>query len=317
MAMGAILNNFPSNIVITKKAAPLDYQILKQTSCYIVRPRNHKLHRTLNMAHSSSTHFEQTPEKQHQRVIVQNNYGEKLVGVLRESGTMEIVVLCHGFRSTKESSTIASLAAALEKEGISVFSFDFAGNGESEGTFEYGNYRREADDLCAVIKHLNGMKRVVTAIVGHSKGGDVVLVYASKYHDINRVVNVSGRYNLERGIEDRLGKDFLQVIQKDGFIDVKTKGDTYLVTKESLMERLNTNMHEACLNIDNTCRVLTVHGSDDEVIPVEDAIEFDKIIPNHKLHIVEGANHSYTSHQAELASVVVPFIKDGVEHKDA
>ncbi|WOG94237.1 hypothetical protein DCAR_0313530 [Daucus carota subsp. sativus] len=270
------------------------------------------------MTYSSSTHSEQTPEKQHQRIIVRNNYGEKLVGVLSESGTLEIAVLCHGFQSTKESSTIASIAGALEKEGISVFSFDFAGNGESEGTFEYGNYWREADDLSAVIKHLNGMKRVVTAIVGHSKGGDVVLLYASKYHDINRVVNVSGRYNLERGNEDRLGKDFLQVIQKDGFIDIKNKkGDTQRVTKKSLMERLNTNIHEACLNIDNTCRVLTVHGSDDEVIPVEDAMEFDKIIPNHKLHIVEGANHSYTSHQIELASVVVPFIKDGIEHKDA
>lgn len=60
-------------------------------------------------------------------------------------------------------------------------------------------------------------------------------------------------------------------------------------------------------------RVLTVHGSADEIIPVEDALEFDKIIPNHKLHIIEGANHSYTSHQAELASVVLPFIKDGLQ----
>lgn len=31
-------------------------------------------------------------------------------------------------------------------------------------------------------------------------------------------------------------------------------GDSYRVTKESLMERLNTNMHEACLNIDTACR---------------------------------------------------------------
>ena len=72
------------------------------------------------------------------------------------------------------------------------------------------------------------------------------------------------------------------------------------------------------ISADNRClrqRVLTVHGSDDEVIPVADAMEFDKIIPNHKLHIVEGADHKYTSHQTELASVVVPFIKDGLEHK--
>nr|XP_017241909.1 PREDICTED: putative uncharacterized protein YDL057W isoform X1 [Daucus carota subsp. sativus] len=303
MATGAILYNFPSNLVITKKAAPL--------GCCTVPSRTQKLRNALKMAHS-----EQTPvSEKHQRIIVQNNYGEKLVGVLRDSKTMEIAVLCHGFRSSKESSTIANLAAALEKEGVSVFSFDFAGNGESEGTFEYGNYQREADDLCAVIKHLNGMKRIVTAIVGHSKGGDVVLLYASKYRDIKRVVNVAGRYDLKGGIEKRLGRDFLQVIQKEGFIDVKSKGSTYRVTKESLMERLTTNMHEACLNIDSRCRVLTVHGSDDEVIPVDDAMEFDKIIPNHKLHIVEGADHKYTSHQAELASVVVPFIKDGLEHK--
>lgn len=54
--------------------------------------------------------------------------------------------------------------------------------------------------------------------------------------------------------------------------------------------------------------MLTVHGSSDQIIPVADALEFDKIIPNHKLHIVEGADHSYTKHQAELAQAVLDFI---------
>jgi len=43
--------------------------------------------------------------------------------------------------------------------------------------------------------------------------------------------------------------------------------------------------------IDCNGRVLTVHGSADEVIPLEDAKEFAKIIPNYKLEIVEGADH--------------------------
>ncbi|KAJ8439089.1 hypothetical protein Cgig2_009232 [Carnegiea gigantea] len=59
-------------------------------------------------------------------------------------------------------------------------------------------------------------------------------------------------------------------------------------------------------NSDSTHRVLTVHGSADEVIPVEDAYKFSKIIPNHNFHIIEGANHSYTEHQAQL----VPVVKD-------
>lgn len=56
-------------------------------------------------------------------------------------------------------------------------------------------------------------------------------------------------------------------------------------------------------------RVFTIHGTADEIIPIEDAFEFDKIIPNHKLHTVEGANHCYTSHQTELASIVLNLIK--------
>jgi hypothetical protein len=51
-------------------------------------------------------------------------------------------------------------------------------------------------------------------------GGCVVLLYASKYHDIYMVVNVSGRYYLAEGIEDHLGKGFMQRIKEDGFIDV-------------------------------------------------------------------------------------------------
>lgn len=246
------------------------------------------------------------------KITVLNQHNEKLVGVLHDTGSMEIVVLCHGFRSSKDFNPMLNLAVALEK-GVSVFRFDFPGNGESEGSFQYGNYRREADDLHSVVEFFNGANRKVTAVLGHSKGGDVVLLYASKYHDVHTVINLSGRCNLEKGIAERLGKYFLEIIKKDGFIDIKNRaGDVdYRVTEESLMDRLNTNMHDACLQIDKGCRVLTVHGSADEIIPVEDALEFDKIIPNHKLHIIEGANHSYTSHQAELASVILPFIKEG------
>ncbi|KAL6974544.1 hypothetical protein U1Q18_028730 [Sarracenia purpurea var. burkii] len=271
------------------------------------------------MAQPTSTHPAQNPVLWQQKVIIPNNHGEKLVGTLHETGSVEIVILCHGFRSSKENDTMVNLAVALEKEGITAFRFDFSGNGESEGSFQFGGYWREVEDLRAIIQHFNGASRVTSAILGHSKGGSVVLLYASKYHDIGTVVNVSGRYNLERGIEERLGKDFFERIKEDGYLDVKSStGQVYFrVTKESLMDRLNTNMHEACLKIDKKTRVLTVHGTMDEIIPLEDAFEFAKIIPNHKVQTIEGANHNYTSHQPELASVVLPFIKDGLSKQGA
>ncbi|XP_009149895.1 uncharacterized protein LOC103873226 [Brassica rapa] len=246
---------------------------------------------------------------QQKRIEIRNSHNEKLVGLLHETGSKEIVVLCHGFRSSKNNQIMKNVAAALEKEGISAFRFDFSGNGESEGSFYYGNYNHEADDLRSVIQHFSDINRVVPIILGHSKGGDVVLLYASKYHDISNVINLSGRYDLKKGIRERLGEDFLENIKEQGFIDVNSGRSVYRVTEESLMERLNTDMHEACLKIDKDCRVLTVHGSDDEVITVEDAKEFANIIPNHKLEIVEGADHRYTDHQSQLVSIVMEFIK--------
>lgn len=41
---------------------------------------------------------------------------------------------------------------------------------ESEGSFQYGNYRRETDDLRAVVQYFHGKEHTVTAIIGHSKG---------------------------------------------------------------------------------------------------------------------------------------------------
>nr|KYP57557.1 Putative uncharacterized protein YDL057W family [Cajanus cajan] len=269
----------------------------------------------------------QNPSRQ-QKVIITSKYGNKLVGILQESETKEI-----------DDNIMTNLAAALENAGVSSFRFDFTGNGESEGSFEFGNYWREVDDLHDVAQHFNGTNHKVIAIIGHSKGGDVVLLYASKYHHIKTVVNISGRYDLKAGLEERLGKDYMERIRKDGFIDVKRSGSLsfkctkvswllnmliltiagsfdYRVTLQSLMDRFDTNMHDACLQIDKECRVFTVHGSSDAVIPVEDASEFAKIIPNHKLHIIEGADHSYTNHKDELASVVVNLIKETL-HQDS
>lgn len=49
------------------------------------------------------------------------------------------------------------------------------------------------------------------------------MLYASKYHDIPVVVNLSGRYDLKKGISERLGEDFMERIKKDKYIDVQSQ----------------------------------------------------------------------------------------------
>ncbi|GMI97806.1 hypothetical protein like AT3G47590 [Hibiscus trionum] len=260
------------------------------------------------MAHSRSA---QNPVIEQRRLMITNNYGEKLVGLLHESGSKEIVVLCHGFKSSKDGIVLVNIAAALEKEGISVFRFDFAGHGESEGSLLFADFDREADDIRAVVQHFSGQNCVVSAILGHSKGGSLVLLYASKYHDVRVIVNVSGRYDMKRDLTE----DFVEKIKKDGYIDIMNKkgGVDFRVTEKALMNILTADMHEAGRKISKECRVLTIHGSADKINPFTDALGFAKAIRNHQLHIIEGADHRYTSHQTELAYAVVKFIKSALE----
>ncbi|KAM0830311.1 hypothetical protein ACQ4PT_066295 [Festuca glaucescens] len=253
----------------------------------------------------------QSPVVCGQRVLISNKVGEKLVGLLHEACSKELVILCHGFRATKDDLILVDLAVALASEGVNVFRFDFAGNGESEGVFQYGNYRKEADDLRSVVSYFAEQKYDIIALVGHSKGGNAVLLYASMYHDVTAIVNISGRFALEQGIDGRLGKNFMQRIKKDGYIDVRNKKGQfeYRVTDESLRDRLSTDTLLSSRSISKDCRVLTVHGLKDETVPAGDALMFAANIPNHELHIVAGANHRYTGHERELTSLVLDFIK--------
>lgn len=114
------------------------------------------------------------------------------------------------------------------------------------------------------------------------------------------------------GIGGRLGgKAGLKKLEQEGVLDVFNKaGDfEFRVLKKDLDERLSTDMHTACLEIPETCRVLTVHGSADEIVPSEDAQEFAKRIRNHVVHIIDGADHNYKQQQLEIATLVVNFLQ--------
>lgn len=134
-----------------------------------------------------------------QKVTILNSQGLKLAGQLDDAAFKDLCILCHGFRSSKELPTLISTSKALTQAGFSAFRFDFTGNGESEGEFAYGNYWREAEDLRAVVKYWQYRGRTIAALIGHSKGGNAVLLYASKYQDVPNIVNISGRFDLRRG----------------------------------------------------------------------------------------------------------------------
>ncbi len=65
------------------------------------------------------------------RTIFRNQKGDKLCGMFIDCNSRDVVILCHGYASCKDSQLIGAMAAALQKQRISSLRFDFAGNGEA------------------------------------------------------------------------------------------------------------------------------------------------------------------------------------------
>jgi hypothetical protein len=63
-------------------------------------------------------------------------------GSSSSSAARPVVLLAHGYMSSRNSELLVRLSTALGRScGLSSFRFDFSGNGDSEGQFRYGQYR--------------------------------------------------------------------------------------------------------------------------------------------------------------------------------
>jgi len=148
------------------------------------------------------------------------------------------------------------------------------------------------------------------AITKDSMGGNVVLLYASQYDDVAYVVNLCGRFRMDQGLYERFSTEERAQLDQQGWFMWKTLHHTKKVTKESIQDRLKVDMSQV-KNIRKAC-VLTVHGSDDVTVPVEDAHSFDKLIPQHTLVVLRKADHLFASSDSvdDMIRAVAGFLPD-------
>lgn len=185
-----------------------------------------------------------------------------------------------------------------------------------------------------------------------------MLLYSSIYDDVPNVVNIAGRFDLQRGITERFGGDIIarlaaekqlvltqvcplvqlvpDLIRADARppafsqrkhlitkhqstlhqrhsstdssgLQTRDDGHTFdwTLTKWSLQDRLDTDMAAAARKI-RLAEVLTLHGSADRVIPVEDAYQWGGLITHHELKLVAGGDHNFLA--AEHADAVVAAV---------
>ncbi|KAG9285224.1 hypothetical protein G9A89_002120 [Geosiphon pyriformis] len=247
---------------------------------------------------------------------IKNSLGQNIVGILERNETAtkttikgaKVGIICHGLLGHKNYLFLENLAKTLS---FDTFRFDFRGNGESDGELFYYSLQDDLVDISTVVEYLQKEFRYqIYAIIGHSKGALTALQYAAKVSPkIPHIINISARYDLS-AIMKKYSKEELQEIEANGEIvsKIKLRGKVFdwKIKKEELQNymAIPTYLVE---NIPDNISVFTIHGTTDELVPVNDAAIYANLISNHTLHLISGADHNYTKHSDEVIKIITEY----------
>lgn len=196
---------------------------------------------------------------------IRNAQGERLdytFTAAREAreGQPELVVIGHGVTANKDREWAVTLAEELAGAGFASLRFSFSGNGDSEGDFRESTPTKEAEDLGAVLAHCDDYR---VTYVGHSMGGAVGVLRASKDKRITRLVSLAGMVETA---------DFA----KRKFGDLTPGTDTMWDKPECPLSQTfldDMNVIGSLMDLAEEVEVpwLFVHGTKDDVVPIEES----------------------------------------------
>ncbi len=230
-----------------------------------------------------------------EKIVFQNSNKQKLVGILYSSDPKEkspIVIFCHGYRSTKESSKIEPLAKNLVSNKISLFAFDFSGSGESEGKFEDITITQYIDDLKCVIDYLSKFTNKI-AVIGSSLGGIVTLQEAAKDKRVKIIILLSPVSSFPYKGTDEFSSVNLKKWKEEGY--------TFTQSNKFGKLKINYSFYEDGIkyrdySVYESIKIptLIIHGDEDPTVSIKDSKKLVEYLKNSELIIIKGADHSYT-----------------------
>jgi dipeptidyl aminopeptidase/acylaminoacyl peptidase len=241
-----------------------------------------------------------------------NASGDVVRGDLRSSGEprcLPALLICHGFTAHKDWGPFPYFGQRLAEQGFATIVFNFSHNGigsnfrrftEAE-KFSRNTIGKELEDLRAVIDALSEGRlgggvidpsRI--GLIGHSRGGGVAILSASRDHRIKGVaawssVSTFHRYTLRQK----------QAWERDGYLPVTVRGvKTHLRFGVEVLRDLEANRETYDLrHAVKRLRVplLIVHGGADVAVKPHEPEELYAAADasRTKYVILEGVGHSY------------------------
>ena len=194
------------------------------------------------------------------------------------------IIFVHGFKGFKDWGFVPYLCDYLAKKGFFTIAFNFSHNGLSENPLEFteldkfsrNTFSREIRELSELISAFRENFFDIGAqgklgLVGHSRGGAISLLTASKRKDIDAVAVWASISKM-----DRYSKRQKEEWRKKGVFEVlNTRTNQVMSLNVDFLDDLEQNINGS-LNIENAiktldCPLLIAHGDQDLAVPIKEA----------------------------------------------
>ncbi|MDC8000895.1 alpha/beta hydrolase [Aequorivita todarodis] len=221
-----------------------------------------------------------------------------------------VVIFCHGYKGFKDWGAWHLVAEAFANAGFCFVKFNFSHNGGTVEqpidfpdleAFAENNFSLELDDLDRVLKEIEGggenfPKQISTiSLIGHSRGGGIVLIKAEEDARISKVVTWASVCDFKARFQEGTA----------AFESWKETGVTYVEngrTKQRMPNKFqfyeDFKANEKRLTISRAVKnlkipQLIVHGSEDPTVSVTEAKAIHSWNPQSELAIIDGADHVF------------------------
>jgi uncharacterized protein len=231
--------------------------------------------------------------------------GHRLIGVLylaRGEEPKPTVLLLHGCPGLEKN---LDLAVRLRDQGWNALLFHYRGCWGSAGRYDLRTIPR---DVTAAIDYLEGCPRVDAgriAVLGHSLGGWAALVTAAVEPRLQAIAVYGAPARLGAGLRlspDQIEQEFTR------FLAITP--EEFAVQLNMVAERMDGLTAAAAIG---PRPLLVVHGTADRWVPVAQARELRERAGSSCCYVeVEGADHAFSWHRAELADLIVGWLSEGV-----
>jgi pimeloyl-ACP methyl ester carboxylesterase len=250
---------------------------------------------------------------------------------LPDGNPKPVVLFAHGFKGFKDWGHWHLIFRRMALEGFVCLKFNFSHNGTTPAhpdrfddleAFGQNNYSKELFDLEQVINWLEEQDEVPEeemelsrlTLIGHSRGGPIVLIQAARDERVGAVVTWASVKSLDYAWE------------APGLIeDWKQKGVYYVLNGRTGQEMpLYYQMYEDFIQnrelLDSRKALnklekpgLIIHGTQDPAVPAEHAQKLKEWQPRLTLYLIQGADHVFGGRHPYSSEDLPDFSRELVE----